>query len=101
MNQTYDDAGHEKSLSVGLPIILYLHGISGSRYNTHRLELYRVLQSLDFHVLAVDYRGYADSSDVILSEQGVATDAKAVFSYIKTHSNRSKIIIWGHSLGTG
>ena len=57
MNASYDNDGYEKSLSDGFPIILYLHGITGSRINGHRLELYKKLQALDYHVIAFDYRG--------------------------------------------
>lgn len=46
----------------GRPIILYLHGNSGSRAGPHRKELYQILQELDSHVLCLDYRGYADST---------------------------------------
>jgi len=102
MDKSYDKDGYERSLSQGFPIILYLHGITGSRINDHRLELYKRLQAMDYHVIAVDYRGYADSASAIpLSEEGVITDAKAAYSYIKKHSHDSKIIVWGHSLGTG
>jgi len=102
MNASYDNDGYEKSLSDGFPIILYLHGITGSRINGHRLELYKKLQALDYHVIAFDYRGYADSvSEIPLSENGVVTDAKAAYAYIKKYSANSKVIVWGHSLGTG
>ena len=59
-NKSYNDDEHEKSLSEGFPIILYLHGNSGSRISSHRLELYKILQSLDYHIVTLDYRG--DSS---------------------------------------
>lgn len=45
--------------------------------------------------------GYADSSVVLMSEDGAVTDAKAVYSYIKKHSSDSELVVWGHSLGTG
>lgn len=100
-NKSYNDDEHEKSLSEGFPIILYLHGNSGSRISSHRLELYKILQSLDYHIVTLDYRGYADSSVVLMSEDGVVTDAKAIYSYIKKHSSSSRLVVWGHSLGTG
>ena len=47
----------ENSLSHGQPIILYLHGNTGSRAREHRIELYKVLQKLNYHVICFDYRG--------------------------------------------
>lgn len=48
------------------PIIIYMHGNSGTRANPHRVELYRVLQNISCHVLAVDYRSM---SQIILFEE--------------------------------
>lgn len=47
----------EDSFSSGNPIVLYLHGNSGSRAGSHRIELYKILQSLNYHVVTMDYRG--------------------------------------------
>ena len=48
----------ETSLSNGpAPIVLYLHGNTGSRAREHRIELYKVLQKLNYHVICFDYRG--------------------------------------------
>lgn len=38
-------------------VFIYLHGNSFDRSTQHRCELYNVLSALDFHVLAIDYRG--------------------------------------------
>lgn len=80
-------------------IILYLHGNSGSRAIDHRVALYKIFQQLNCHVIAFDYRGYADSSDITPSEEGSVRDAIAVYKYIAKLTN-SPIFIWGHSLGT-
>merc|ERR1712135_134753 len=102
MDTAYEKGEYERSLSDGFPIVLYLHGVCGTRITGHRVELYKRLQAMDCHVIALDYRGFADSvSTVPLSENGVITDAKAAYSYIKKHSGDSKVIVWGHSLGTG
>lgn len=47
----------EDSLADGLPIVVYLHGNSGSRASPHRVELYTILQELNYHVITADYRG--------------------------------------------
>lgn len=48
---------YEQFLSHGEPIIIYMHGNSDARVNEHRVELYRKLQDINCHVIAVDYRG--------------------------------------------
>ena len=50
-------AWYESQLSGGSPIVIYLHGNTGSRAREHRLHLYEVLQQLNYHVIAFDYRG--------------------------------------------
>lgn len=45
-------------------LTLYLHGSSATRGYSHRVEMYRKLTGMGYHVLAFDYRGYADSTDV-------------------------------------
>lgn len=82
------------------PIILYLHGNSGTRAGWHRVGLYKLLTSLDFHVIAVDYRGYGDSSGSP-SEDGVVADAMFVYRWIRQHKGDTPLFVWGHSLGTG
>lgn len=57
VNESYTHEEYEKSLSEGFPIIMYLHGNSGSRISVHRMELYKILQSLNYHVVTFDYRG--------------------------------------------
>ncbi|CAG2255668.1 ABHD12 [Mytilus edulis] len=67
-------------LNSGHPIILYLHGNAATRAQPHRIELYKVLSSMNFHVIAIDYRGFGDSS-------GTPTEEVPLY-------------IWGHSLGS-
>jgi len=66
VNRSKDADGHwfENSLSDGLPIILYMHGNSASRAAPHRVELYDVLRSLNYHVIAFDYRSKSLISDL-------------------------------------
>lgn len=86
--------------TAGSKVVLYLHGNSGSRSASHRIELYNLLRELGYHVIAFDYRGYGDSSEVVLSEEGLVKDAVAVYKYI-TGLTKCPIFAWGHSLGTG
>lgn len=98
----YHDAAEESLAGTKYPIVLYLHGNSGSRATPHRRELYKLLQSLDYHVIAVDYRAFADSTCAVLSEKAAVQDALTAYQYIRKSSNyASNVIIWGHSVGAG
>jgi len=91
----------EDKLKNGLPVILYAHGNSGTRGGKHRVQLYQVFRKLNYHVIAFDYRGYADSSQVNPTEEGVIHDTKFVYKWLRERVPGRNIIVWGHSLGTG
>uniref|UniRef100_A0A9L0T1B4 Abhydrolase domain containing 12, lysophospholipase n=1 Tax=Equus caballus TaxID=9796 RepID=A0A9L0T1B4_HORSE len=55
--QGKDQMWYEDALASSHPIILYLHGNAGTRGGDHRVELYKVLSSLGYHVVTFDYRG--------------------------------------------
>lgn len=55
-----DDGAIERSLDEqSHGVFIYLHGNSFDRTTEHRTELYNVLSQMDFHVLAIDYRGHS------------------------------------------
>ncbi|KAM9809706.1 lysophosphatidylserine lipase ABHD12-like isoform X4 [Syngnathus typhle] len=72
----------ESTLSSAHPAILYLHGNTGTRGGDHRVELYKVLSSSGYHVVAFDYRGWGDS-DGSPSEGGMTADALFVYRWLK------------------
>ena len=84
---------------------MYLHGNAETRSFGHRRELYKKLLELGIVILAPDYRGYADSYGGFAfkaSQTTMAMDAKASFDFLKKYTHpSSKVIVWGHSLGTG
>ena len=83
-------------------VILYLHGITFTRAKYHRRELYKIFQKMGYYVLAIDYRGYGDSSKLTPRQTTMVKDASAAFDWLKKNSHPSaSIFIWGHSLGTG
>ena len=87
------------------PIFLYLHGNGGARGGHHRRQLYEVLSKssqLDGHVVTFDYRGYGDSSNVWPTADGLRSDTNAVYRWLldQKHVNRSRVIVYAHSLGT-
>lgn len=80
-------------------LVLYFHGNGGNLGSyVHSLE---ELYSLGYDVLAVDYRGYGLSSGTP-DEQGVLTDAQAVFQYAiqVLHYSEKRILFYGFSMGT-
>jgi uncharacterized protein len=79
------------------PAVLYLHG---ARWNltgsVTRIERWR---QLGFAVLAVDYRGFGQSSNVAPTEALAYEDAEAAWEYLaRLAPGRSRYIV-GHSLG--
>ncbi|XP_068597653.1 lysophosphatidylserine lipase ABHD12-like [Brachionichthys hirsutus] len=98
--QGKDLAWYQNSLSDGNPIFIYLHGNTGTRAETHRVGVAKVLSALGYHVLVPDYRGFGDSIGEP-TEAGLTTDALYLFNLVKARSGNSLVIFWGHSLGTG
>lgn len=84
------------------PTILFLHGTAGTRATASRIKHYVTFTSrLDANVLAVDYRGFADSTGSP-SEPGLETDALASWNWIlENGAKQEDVLVLGHSLGTG
>ncbi|KAK7073293.1 Protein abhd12b [Halocaridina rubra] len=101
VDESEKEEWYEKSLSDHRPVILYFHGNTASRAVAHRIELYNVLRKMEYHVVAFDYRGYADSTPIPPNETYVVHDAKVVYRYIRQRIGSSPFFVWGHSLGTG
>ncbi|KAG9481116.1 protein ABHD12B [Eleutherodactylus coqui] len=95
-----DQRWFESALSDDNPVIIYLHGNGGTRAVDHRVQLMKVLSSAGFHVLSLDYRGYADSTGHP-SEEGLTTDSVFLYEWVKARSRGNPVCLWGHSLGTG
>ncbi|XP_069806030.1 protein ABHD12B [Dendropsophus ebraccatus] len=95
-----DQYWYERALSDDNPAIIYLHGHGGTRAVNHRVQLMKVLSKAGFHVLSLDYRGYADSTGAP-SEEGVTTDSVFLYEWVKARSRGNPVCFWGHSLGTG
>uniref|UniRef100_A0A1I8NV95 Serine aminopeptidase S33 domain-containing protein n=2 Tax=Stomoxys calcitrans TaxID=35570 RepID=A0A1I8NV95_STOCA len=101
VNSENEQQFYERLLAIpGNTIVLYLHGNTASRGSGHRLDVYKLLRNLGYHVISFDYRGYGDSDPVSPTEEGVVRDAMTVYNYI-SNLTMNPIFIWGHSLGTG
>lgn len=62
---------------------------------------YSAYSALDCNVVAVDYRGFADSTGTP-SEHGLITDARAVWDYVRgLGAEGGQVVLVGQSLGTG
>jgi alpha-beta hydrolase superfamily lysophospholipase len=79
------------------PTVLYLHG---ARWNlTGSVTRIERWQKLGFAVLAVDYRGFGESSDVAPTEKLAYEDAEAAWDQLARLAPGRKRYIVGHSLG--
>ncbi|MBL8855251.1 MAG: alpha/beta hydrolase [Planctomycetaceae bacterium] len=80
------------------PIFLYLHGQDATRGKN--LEHTETFHQCGYHVLVVDYRGYAESYGTETpSEATVYEDAVASLNYLTGKFASHRIFIYGHSLG--
>lgn len=82
------------------PTLLYLHGTFRNLFqNLHKID---ALREAGFSVLAVDYRGWGESSVVIPSETSIMADAQQAWSELAKHQPiAKKRAIYGHSMGSG
>jgi pimeloyl-ACP methyl ester carboxylesterase len=80
------------------PTVLYLHG---ARWNMNG-SVFRMARwhDLGFNVLAVDYRGFGKSTEVLPSEESSAEDARVAFDELKRRQpDPARRYLYGHSLG--
>lgn len=91
-------------LKDGRLVVLYTHGMGGTRSSAHRVALYKMLSNqLNAHVIAFDYRGYGDSSfEQWPTADRLANDTMAIYNWLTQVEQvpSSRILLWGHSLGT-
>lgn len=59
-----------------------------------------MMSSFGNHIVALDYRGYGDSTGVP-SIHGIVHDVLHIFTTIRNACPDNPITIWGHSMGTG
>lgn len=82
------------------PTLLYLHGTFRNLFgNQRKIE---ALRNAGFSVLAVDYRGWGESSPLTPSEHSIVADAQIAWEELKAYQPvASKRVIFGHSMGSG
>ncbi|VDO14327.1 unnamed protein product [Rodentolepis nana] len=89
------------TISNETPIFLYFHGMGFDRAHPHRVEVYKLLSRLGYHVMTIDYRGFGNSGGYPEGEMDVVADAISLLRYARSLAPHSPVFIWGSSLGTG
>jgi fermentation-respiration switch protein FrsA (DUF1100 family) len=81
--------------------VLILHGNAGNIATPGRIEHDRQLHGLGLGIVAFDYRGYGESEGTP-TESGLYTDARAAYDFLRDSlgAPASRIVIYGHSLGS-
>ncbi|KAF4622408.1 hypothetical protein D9613_009556 [Agrocybe pediades] len=93
---------HVRKALAQKPVVLYLHGNGPTRAFAPRVQQYQTFSTrLDANVLAIDYRGFGDSTGRP-SQGGLVMDATVAFDWLVDHGKKEEdILVVGHSLGTG
>ncbi|KAI1690953.1 serine aminopeptidase, s33 domain-containing protein [Ditylenchus destructor] len=87
-----------KSLGEGdEPVMVFFHGRGTNRPSQARF--YNSMAGINFHVLALDWRGFGDSTGEP-TEDGLNADSHAIYSYAQKMAPNKEIIVVGQSLGT-
>ena len=82
--------------------LIVCHGNYGNISYGARPRFYSYMREVGLNLLAFDYRGFGESEGVP-TERGVYTDAVAAYDHLRSVRNipAERIIIFGHSLGSG
>ena len=80
------------------PVVIYFHG--NAEIVAWRVERHRKLVADGTGLIALSYRGYAGSTGTP-TEEGLHRDAQAAYEFAVARYAPGRIVLWGHSLGTG
>jgi uncharacterized protein len=81
--------------------VLHLHGNAESAFTASQIEHCETLRRAGFSVINIDYRGFGMSPGSA-SEAGMTEDAEAAFgALLALGVPQQRIIVLGHSLGSG
>ena len=82
------------------PVVLYLHGTFRNVFQ-NRPKI-AAIRSAGLSVLAVDYRGWGESTTLLPSEQSIVEDAEVAWIELKRRAAKpDSRVIFGHSMGSG
>lgn len=80
------------------PTLLYLHGTFFNLYRN--LPKIDALRDAGFAVLAVDYRGWGESTPIVPSEATISADAQTAWAeLVRRQPEAGRRVIFGHSMG--
>lgn len=80
------------------PALLYLHGTFRNLYQN--LPKIDALRAAGFAVLAVDYRGWGDSTAIVPDEETIAADARVAWAELQRRVPQpQRRFVFGHSMG--
>ncbi len=80
------------------PTLLYLHGTFRNLYRNHPKMV--ALRRAGYSVLAVEYRGWGESSPIVPSESSIHADADIAWSeLVRRQPDPRRRVIFGHSMG--
>lgn len=81
------------------PTLLYLHGTLRNLYgNAPKID---ALRDAGFAIVAVDYRGWGDSTALVPSEASIVADAWQAWGELKRRQPQpGRRVIFGHSMGS-
>ena len=80
------------------PTLLYLHGTFRNLYKN--LPKIVAIRDAGFAVLAVDYRGWGDSTSIVPSEDTINADAALAFTeLVRRQPDAGRRVVFGHSMG--
>ncbi|MEG2154545.1 MAG: alpha/beta fold hydrolase [Burkholderiaceae bacterium] len=91
-------AWYTPAISADAPTVLYLHG---ARWNLNG-SVFRIERwvEMGFNVLAIDYRGFGASSEILPSEDSARADTRAALTELKRRQpDPARRYLYGHSLG--
>eukprot|EP00511_Aplanochytrium_stocchinoi_P011083 CAMPEP_0204868732 /NCGR_PEP_ID=MMETSP1348-20121228/27721_1 /ASSEMBLY_ACC=CAM_ASM_000700 /TAXON_ID=215587 /ORGANISM="Aplanochytrium stocchinoi, Strain GSBS06" /LENGTH=283 /DNA_ID=CAMNT_0052021803 /DNA_START=183 /DNA_END=1035 /DNA_ORIENTATION=- len=87
----------EREDTNSIPTLLFLHGNAG--HIGLRTPFYeRILKGVRCNILALEYRGYGNSSGTP-SERGLIRDTHAALDYLHGRDDIGNIVLYGRSLG--
>lgn len=82
------------------PTLLYLHGTFRNLFQNYRKI--DALRSAGYDVLAVEYRGWGESTFVLPSEKTINADAAVAWrELVRRQPDPARRVIFGHSMGGG
>ena len=82
----------------GQPVVIYFHG--NAEVVATQVARHRDLIAGGAGLLALSYRGYMGSTGTP-TEDGLLRDAEAAYQFAVSCYSWDRIVLWGHSLGSG